>query len=286
MPLLKESELILNPDGSVYHLNLRPEDIADDIITVGDPDRVEQVSKYFDSIDCIKHKREFKTISGRLSGKRLSVISTGIGTDNIDIVMNELDALVNIDLESRSIKEKLKKLRFYRIGTSGAIDSQIGLDSFLVSKYAIGLDGLMQFYKHQNPKLFETFLSDNGIDTHMYIASSDSKLFQKFHSKGYKAGITITAAGFYGPQQRELRLESKLGPILSSLEKFVYEETQVSNLEMETAGIYSLGKLLGHSCVSLNAILANRKTGGFSKEPRETVERLIKKTLEIIVEDS
>ena len=284
MPLLTESELILNPDGSVYHLNLKPGDIANDIITVGDPDRVEQVSLHFDSIELIKHKREFKTVTGRISDKRITVISTGIGTDNIDIVMNELDALVNIDLNKRVVHDTPTSLNFYRVGTSGSILPDLEIDSFLVSRYAIGLDGLMQYYHFTNPNAFTQFLNINSLNASLYLSESDEDLSNYFSNNGFLKGITLTAAGFYGPQNRELRLASNVGHQMSILEKFEYDKLGVTNLEMETAGIYGLGKLLGHKCVSLNAILANRKTGGFSNDPTMTVNRLIIQVLKLIVE--
>ncbi len=283
MPLLKDSELILNPDGSVYHLNLVPEDIASDIITVGDPDRVEQISKHFDSISLIKHKREFKTVTGIKSGKRITVISTGIGTDNIDIVFNELDALVNIDLKKRAIRDTHTALNFYRIGTSGAIQSSIPLNTFLVSTSAIGLDGLMHYYDHKNPKVFSDFISNHNLPFNAYMAFADQKLARYFIESGFYPGVTITATGFYGPQARELRLRSHAKKTLDTLEGFTYDQQPPTNLEMETAGIYGLGNLLGHRCISLNAILANRKTGEFSSKPKKTVEELIERTLELIL---
>jgi len=283
MPLLKESELILNPDGSVYHLNLLPKDIAADIITVGDPDRVEQVSQHFDRIELVKHKREFKTITGTKSGKRLTVISTGIGTDNIDIVINELDALVNINLKERRVNGQNRALNFYRIGTSGAIHPDIAVDSFLVSRYAIGLDGLMQFYEHKNPEEFDLFCSQNKINAHMYLSSSSAELADYFLQHNFIKGLTITATGFYGPQNRELRLRSTARTVFGKLKDFRLGNLSPTNLEMETAGIYGLGNLLGHNCISLNAILANRMTGEFSKTPKETMNSLIETTLELIL---
>lgn len=283
MPLLKESELILNPDGSVYHLNLLPRDIAHDIITVGDPDRVEHVSQHFDTIELVKHKREFKTITGSKGGKRLTVISTGIGTDNIDIVMNELDALVNIDLNSRQIKNEKMALRFYRIGTSGAVHPSIPLDAFLVSKYAIGLDGLMQYYEHENPAEFDAYCAQENIGSSIYFSTGDFELSKAFTSAGFIPGLTITATGFYGPQNRELRLASTGSRVFGKLRTFQFDNLSPTNLEMETAGIYSLGNLLGHKCISLNAILANRISGAFSSNPQETVDKLIETTLDLIL---
>lgn len=290
------SELILNEDGSVYHLHLKPEDIAHTIITVGDPDRVDTVTKYFDTIRFTTQKREFKTTTGTYKGKEISVISTGIGTDNIDIVFNELDALVNIDLETREIKKQHTSLDIIRIGTSGAIQKDILVDSFLISKYAMGLDALLHFYdsKHiQHPEIQDAFID------HMhwipekstpYVVTCDDTLSQKFTSNNnIIEGFTATNIGFYAPQGRMLRLKTSDLKMNDKLRDFRFRESEkkdlrITNLEMETSGIYGLGKLLGHRAVSLNAILANRATQTFSNTPTETTEELIMFALEKILE--
>lgn len=286
---LGNSELILNPDGSIYHLNLLPEDIATTIITVGDPDRVSSVSKYFDSIEVKKQKREFHTHTGRLKGKRITVLSTGIGTDNIDIVFNELDALANIDLETRKVKPNKIQLSFIRIGTSGSIQPNIPVDSVVMSTSAIGLDGLLHFYdsgQHANHDLenkLTGFLGWDNFKVHPYAVDFDKNLGDIFRSNRIRFGITCTNSGFYGPQGRNLRLSPKIVDFNERLAAFTYQNQQITNLEMETAGIYGLAKMHGHRAVSLNAILANRATGEFSKAGGKTVDDLIKYTLERLV---
>ncbi|WP_394971856.1 nucleoside phosphorylase [uncultured Croceitalea sp.] len=287
MPLAA-SELILNKDGSIYHLNLLPEDIADTIITVGDPDRVNDVSKHFDTIEVKKGKREFHTHTGVLKGKRISVISTGIGTDNIDIVFNEVDALVNVDFNSRTEKAKKKTLNFIRIGTSGAIQPDIKVDSFLLSETAIGLDGLMHFYDitDKQNNVFATslinYLDWQSKNITPYAFDCDIELAKTLNSNRIRFGATVTNAGFYGPQGRSIRLSPKLADFHQKLKTFKHQDTQITNLEMETAGIYGLAKLLGHRAISLNAILANRATGDFSTNPSKTIEELISYCLEKI----
>jgi len=279
MQPLAESELIINSDGSIYHLNLLPEDIATTIITVGDPERVDQVSKHLDSIELTKQKREFKTVTGRLGAKRITIISTGIGTDNIDIVFNELDALLNIDFQTRMQKEKFVQADFIRIGTSGIVRPDIPVDSLLISKYAIGLDGLLAHYNFDQD---QNIYSIDEAEFEMYMTSANSELVEKFKGDDFIEGITVTAAGFYGPQNRSLRLKPKTEHTFGLLKSFEKDGLSVTNLEMETAGIYGLGYLLGHRCISFNALLANRFLGTFSKQPAETVERLIKKVIDQI----
>lgn len=285
---IKESELILNPNGSIYHLNLLPEQLADTIITVGDPDRVNEVSKYFDNIEFEIHKREFKTHTGILNGKRISVISTGIGTDNIDIVFNELDALKNIDFETRTIKKELTSLEIIRIGTTGAIQPEIKIDSFLVSEKAIGFDNLLHFYGNTSfcdDAFSEAFVSQtnwNPKKSKPYVVSADEKLLKKFSSEKFIKGITATNVGFYGPQGRVLRLSLEDKAMNKKIQDFNFRGYKIKNLEMETSGIYGMARLLGHRAVSLNAILANRANGIFSKNPEKTIDTLIKSTLEII----
>jgi len=278
---LKPAELVINEDGSIYHLNLLPEDIANTIITVGDPDRVHQVSQHFDTIEVKKGKREFHTHTGHLNGKRISVISTGIGTDNIDIVLNELDALVNIDFQSRTLKEKHTSLNIIRIGTTGAIQPDIPIDSFLISKYSIGFDGLLHFYEHDKinfPDIEDEFIAHTSWDSYKarpYVLSYSEKLGKLFSDNRIRLGFTATNTGFYGPQQRQLRIKPSQMELMEKLSTFKFKELQLTNLEMETSGIYALAQLLGHEAVSMNCILANRSTGEFSVTPTESVDRLI-----------
>ncbi len=281
-----KSELILNADGSVYHLNLLPEDVAPTVIVVGDPDRVGKISRYLDHIDTKKQKREFLTHSGTYKGKRLSVISTGIGTDNIDIVLNELDALVNIDLTTRTEKPEKTVLDIVRIGTSGAIQPDINIDSFVVSKFGVGLDGLLHFYEHQGrdssdlTSEFKRYLGWEHHNIQPYAFASDDKLLEKMTSNRIRFGITLTNSGFYGPQGRKLRLAHKLPEIHTSMTQFVFNGSKITNLEMETAAIYGLAKLLGHRAISMNVILANRSQGTFSQNPGKAVDALIRYCLE------
>ncbi|MGB0897180.1 MAG: nucleoside phosphorylase [Flavobacteriaceae bacterium] len=283
------SELIINPDGSIYHLNLLPKDIASTIITVGDPDRVENITKHFDTIEVTKQKREFKTVTGRYKGQRITVISTGIGTDNIDIVLNELDALVNINFDTRTIKDSHTSLDIIRIGTSGSIQKHIPINSFLISEIAIGFDSLMHFYKSThvlNEEISEAFIKQTEWPEVMsapYIVSCDNVLAEKFKSPQITSGFTATNVGFYGPQSRVLRLPVSNPSLNEKLANFSYNNHTITNLEMETAGIYGMAKLLGHKAVSLNAILANRATGEFSDRPTALVEELITFTLDKIV---
>ncbi len=282
------SELILNEDGSVYHLHLRPEHIAKTIITVGDPDRVNTVTSHFDHIEFTIQKREFKTTTGSYKGKRITVISTGIGTDNIDIVLNELDALVNIDLQTQKVKEKHTSLDIIRIGTSGSIQKDIPVNSFLISTIAIGLDALLHFYDSthiQDQEMQKAFVKHmNWLPTKSepYVVSCDEELAHIFYSDKIIKGCTATNIGFYGPQGRRLRLSTSDPAMNTKLETFRFRESAITNLEMETAGIYGLSKLLGHRAISLNAILANRANGTFSTRPNQTIQELITFTLEHI----
>ena len=284
---LQASEFILNKDGSIYHLNLLPSQLASTVITVGDPDRVNQITQHFETIEHKVHKREFHTQTGTYKGKRLSVISTGIGTDNIDIVLNELDALVNIDFETRTVKEELTSLDIIRIGTSGSIQKNIPIDSFLVSETAVGFDSLLHFYKSQDVqelKFSECLIThlilprENGMP---YVVNADASLLSYFE-KDYFKGTTITNCGFYGPQGRVLRLPLNNPHLNDRMASFNHMDKIITNLEMETAGIYGLSKLLGHRAVSLNAIVANRATGEFSADPAGTVDKLILDALQKI----
>ncbi len=283
---LKPAELILNEDGSIYHLNLLPEDIATTIITVGDQERVSQVSSYFDIIELKKGKREFLTHTGYKNGKRISVISTGIGTDNIDIVLNELDALVNIDFKTRTLKNNHIRLQIIRIGTSGAIQPDIPVDSFLLSEYVIGFDGLLHYYQHDNisnkqiEDEFINFTSWNTAKARPYVLSFSRKLAKLFKDNPIRLGFTATNTGFYGPQYRQLRLVPSQVGLMEKITNFRWQGKALTNLEMETSGIYALAQLLGHDAVSLNCILANRATGEFSKNPVRSVDALIQFCLE------
>ena len=284
--MIQSSELILNPDGSVYHLNLKPENIAHDIIFVGDQNRVEKITKNFDSIEFSQQKREFKTQTGLYKGKRITVMSTGIGPDNIDIVMNELDALVNIDLETRMPKETLTSLNIIRIGTSGSLQEDIPVDSFVMSKFGLGLDNMLRSYlidEVSNIEMEDAFIKHTNWDLRKgkpYVISCSEKLEKIIESDKMHKGITATAGGFYGPQGRVLRLNIQDEELNSKMDNFEFEENRITNLEMETGAIYGLGKLLGHECLSLNAIIANRASGTFSEDPYKAVDELIEYTLD------
>ena len=285
MRRIEESELIVNPDGSIYHLHIRPEQLADDIIVVGDPQRVEIISNYFDTIECKVSNREFVTHTGTINGKRITALATGIGTDNIDIVMNELDAVVNIDLEKRQLKEKTKSLNIVRLGTSGALQEHIPVDSFVFSTYGLGLDGLLNYYAGR----------DTVIDQEMTQAFVDYAQWEKDFSRpyiirSYKAleerisggmfkGITATAPGFYGPQGRELRLPLAHPEVNELLQGFKYKDNLITNFEMETSAIYGLGSLLGHNTATVCAIIANRYNKTFSADYKKTVVKLIEELL-------
>ncbi|WP_366183369.1 nucleoside phosphorylase [Flavobacterium ovatum] len=283
--MIAASELILNPDRSVYHLNLKPENIAHDIIFVGDPDRVEKITQLFDLIEFSTQKREFKTQTGIYKGKRLTVISTGIGADNIDIVLNELDALVNINLETRKIKEKLTSLNIVRIGTSGSLQVGIPVDSFVMSKIGLGLDNMLRSYQTDYitiPDLENAFIKHTNWDSDKgrpYAVACSEKLEKHFENPIIFKGITATAGGFYGPQGRILRLVIQDNNLNKKMDSFSYVENNITNLEMETAAIYGLSALLGHHAISLNAIIANRTNGTFSSAPNLAIEKLIDYTL-------
>ena len=287
--MIAASELILNPDGSVYHLNLHPQDIAHTIIFVGDQDRVEKITKHFDRIEFTKQKREFKTQTGYYKGTRITVISTGIGPDNIDIVMNELDALVNIDLQTRKLKNDLTKLNIVRIGTSGSLQADIPVDSVVMSQYGLGLDNMLRSYlidTISETEIEEAFISQTNWDLRKgrpYVVSGSKTLERKFESTTVFKGFTGTAGGFYGPQGRVVRLNIQDPELNTKMDTFNYNGTRMTNLEMETAAIYGLGKLLGHECLSLNAIIANRATGTFSEDPYKTVDQLIEYALNKLV---
>ena len=287
MNRIAESELIINSRGAVYHLDLRPEELADTIITVGDPDRVAAVSKHFDTIETRCNHREFISHTGLLGKKRITVISTGIGTDNIDIVLNELDALANIDFATRTVKPELSRLTIIRIGTSGSLQSDVPVDSFVASTHGIGIDNLLNFYRRDNNEEELQLIRAFAIHTQMTnlaiptIASAGPSV-QKHFVEGYFQGMTVTCPGFYGPQGRVLRLGLTNPDLIDQLTQFRYGNHRITNFEMETSAIYGLGKLLGHQCLSLNAIVANRVEKTFSKDGALAVENLIIKSLGII----
>ncbi|MBW4361730.1 nucleoside phosphorylase [Flavobacterium taihuense] len=288
---IQQSELILNPDGSVYHLNLKPEHIAHDIIFVGDQDRVTKITKHFDSIEFSTQKREFKTQTGIYKGKRLTVMSTGIGPDNIDIVINELDALVNIDLETRKPKEKLTSLNIIRIGTSGSLHADIPVDSFVMAQFGLGLDNMLRSYlidAISNNEMENAFIQHTNWDLlkgRPTVIPCSSVLEKRIESNEIFKGITATAGGFYGPQGRVLRLKIQDSSLNSKMDNFLFEGTRITNLEMETSAIYGLSALLGHQALSLNAIIANRANGTFSSDPYKAVDELIEYTLGKLAEN-
>lgn len=288
MNIIAESELIINQRGAIYHLDVKPEELATTIITVGDPDRVKEVSKYFDKVEVKRQHREFITHTGYLGNKRLSVISTGIGPDNIDIVLNEIDALVNIDFESRTIKKELTSLTIIRMGTCGSLQADIPVDSFVAGTHGLGIDNLLNYYRHDNNDeekiLLQQFVAHTQLDaifSQPYINSAGSSLLKHFVD-GFHHGITVTCPGFYGPQGRVLRLGLANPSLIDRLTQFNYGQHRIANFEMETSAIYGLGKLLGHQCLSLNVIVANRIVKTFSKDGSKAVEELIKKGLEIV----
>ncbi|MCO4294491.1 nucleoside phosphorylase [Solitalea sp. MAHUQ-68] len=281
---ISETDLILNPDGSVYHLNLLPHEIAETIITVGDQDRVLEVSKHFDRVEVKKQKREFITHTGTIGNKRISVISTGIGTDNIDIVFNELDALVNVDLESRKEKEHKTSLEIIRIGTSGSLQEDVPMDSLLFTTFGIGFDTLMNFYEFENSNnelMILDALKEQLPAFNPYIFSADSSLKRKL-AEGMITGMTVTCSGFYAPQGRTIRVKNQHPEFIHQLKSFSYNGSRITNLEMETAGILGMAHVLGHKACSVNAILASRLDQKFSANPAAIVEKAIKLVLERI----
>lgn len=285
MKPLSESELILNPDGSIYHLCLKPGELAPLIFTVGDPQRVSSVSRHFDSIDLERRNREFLVHTGRLRNRRVSVISTGMGTDNIDIVWNEIDALFNIDFSTRTIKDNLQQITWVRLGTSGSIQANIPVGELVYTKKSIGLEGLMAFYESDQDqeqiawqKALQPILPNNQAS----VFACDSEL-EAIVKSTFKPGYTATFGGFYAPQGRTLRAASKYPNIMDDLAALKVGSEQITNMEMETAGIYGLSALLGHRAISLNAIIANRANGEFSANSAEIVESMIQKALDALV---
>lgn len=288
MQKIAESELILNGRGAIYHLNVRPEEIANTIIVVGDPERVVKVSAHFDKVEYKLQHREFITHTGFIGNQQLSVVSTGIGPDNIDITLNELDALVNIDFETRMIKKELTKLNIIRFGTSGSLQADIPVDSFVASTHGLGLDNLLNFYNYEktpaDKELTEAFISQTNLDTaitYPYVFSGSETLLQKFGT-GFHRGITVTCPGFFGPQGRVLRLGLSSPDLVDQLTNFHFNTHRITNFEMETSAIFGLGKLMGHECMSVNAIIANRVIKKFSNDSHAAVEKLIVKALEAL----
>lgn len=279
---LAASELVLNEDGSVYHLNLLPEDIAEKIILVGDPDRVAKVSKYFDTVEVRKNKREFYTHTGTLRGERITVMSTGIGTENIDIVMNELDALVNIDLKQKEFKTEHTSLKLFRMGTCGSVNPDVQVDNMLVTQNVVGLDGLMHFYQDYH---FENEFSRNfyekfpyeKIKPMLYFSEWSEELGELYKDAKYH-GNTATFPGFYAPQGRQLRLKALDDQFLETL-----NDLGITNFEMETSAIYAFSKLLGHKAITVNNVIANRRRGEFSSDHHASEKKLIEWVLERII---
>ena len=280
--MIKHSELILNNDGSIFHLHLKPEHISTQIILVGDPARVDTISSHFNKIEFTVQNREFKTVTGWYNGKKLTVISTGIGTDNIDIVVNELDALVNIDLETREIKEKHSSLNIVRIGTSGGLQTNLPVNSFVVSQKSIGFDGMLNYYANrenvcdlQFEKAFKTFTNwEESLPT-PYVVDASEKLISKFNGEEFTKGVTISAPGFYGPQGRVLRLPLAVPELNSQIEEFTFENLKITNFEMESSAIYGLSKMLGHEALTVCLIIANRVTLTANENYRNEMKRLI-----------
>ena len=288
MQRIAESELIINDRGAIYHLDVRPDELAQDIITVGDQYRVAEVSKHFDSIELKRQHREFVTHTGFIGKKRLSVISTGIGPDNIDIVLNELDALVNIDFETRMVKQTITPLNIIRIGTAGSLQADIPVNSFVASTHALGLDNLLNYYRLEHSEhevqLLQAFVTATQLQAQTgqpYISTANGSLLKNFVD-GFHQGITVTCPGFYGPQGRVLRLGIRNPELIDRLTQFRFGPHRIANFEMETSAIYGLSKLLGHHCLSLSAIVANRIAKEFSKDSAAAVESLIQKTLQIL----
>lgn len=287
---IRESELIVNGDGSIYHLHLTPEELADNVILVGDPGRVPVVSKHFDTIEVKRQNREIHSHTGTYRGKRFTVLSTGMGPDNIDIVINELDALKNIDLKTREIKDKKTSMNIVRIGTSGSLQQDIPVDSFVVARTAIGFDGVLHFYRSESVRradVEDAFIAQSGwnpLAARPYVVDGSRELFEKLHGPDTVEGFTATAVGFYGPQGRALRLTLANPEANEMLEKFSYKGLRLTNYEMETSAIYGLSALLGHRACSTNCIVAARTAGVFSQNPYESVERLIRYVLDRLAE--
>ncbi|MCK9322174.1 MAG: nucleoside phosphorylase [Bacteroidales bacterium] len=286
MKKIENSELIINKDGSIFHLHLKPEQVAKDIILVGDPGRVALISEHFDNIECKVQNREFITHTGTYKGKRISAVATGIGTDNVDIVLNELDALVNIDLNKRIIKENHTKLNLIRLGTSGGLQEDLDVDTFLMSEMAIGFDGLLNFYKDRekigNDAIEDAFIKHMAWNPRIatpYFANASESLMQRI-DQGFRRGYTISAPGFYGPQGRELRLKIQDANINDKIRSFRFEGKRITNYEMESSALFGLAALLGHNAATVCVIIANRYAKQYSKDYKPFVQNLIKIVLD------
>ena len=289
MSVIEPSELIINPDGTIFHLHMKPEQLADHVILVGDPGRVKMIAGFFDRIESETENREFVSATGMYGSKRITVLSTGIGTDNIDIVINELDALVNIDLQSRQIKKNHKSLNIIRIGTSGGLQGDIPVNAFLASRKAIGFDGLLNFYERREEvsdisfeESFKTFVKWNKLLPSPYVVEADQYLFDKIVDSEFTPGITISAPGFYGPQGRELRLKIVDPHINDKIEAFRFGNQRITNYEMECSAIYGLSKLLGHKALTVCIIIANRISKRANENYKPVMEKLVQKVLDII----
>ncbi|MFA9206036.1 MAG: nucleoside phosphorylase [Burkholderiaceae bacterium] len=288
MQAIGASELIINDRGAIYHLNVRPEEIADTIITVGDPERVASVSKYFDRIEHKLAHREFITHTGTIGQKRISVLSTGIGPDNIDIALNEIDALVNINFDTRTINDQKKSVSIIRMGTCGSLQGEVGVNELVAGTHGLGIDNVLHFYERENNEeekaILAAFDEHTNISSHKiqpYIASASAGLLKHF-TEGYSHGITVTCPGFYGPQGRILRLPLKMPNLVDQMTSFSYGQHRIANFEMETSAIYGLCNLLGHQCLSINVIIANRVKKEYSKDMGKAVDHMIQKSLGIL----
>jgi uridine phosphorylase len=288
MQAIGASELIINDRGAIYHLNVRPEEIADTIITVGDPERVAEVSKYFDRVEHKLAHREFITHTGYIGQKRISVLSTGIGPDNIDIALNEIDALANINFDTRSINDQKKSVSIIRMGTCGSLQGEVGVNELVAGTHGLGIDNVLHFYERENNEeekaILAAFDEHTKISAHKiqpYIATASAGLLKHF-TEGYSHGITVTCPGFYGPQGRILRLPLKMPNLVDQMTSFKYGQHRIANFEMETSAIYGLCNLLGHQCLSINVIIANRVKKEYSKDMGKAVDHMIQKSLGII----
>ncbi|MEY3189095.1 MAG: hypothetical protein RIT41_1630 [Bacteroidota bacterium] len=288
MQAIGASELIINDRGAIYHLNVRPEEIADTIITVGDPERVAEVSKYFDRVEHKLAHREFITHTGYIGQKRISVLSTGIGPDNIDIALNEIDALANINFDTRSINDQKKSVSIIRMGTCGSLQGEVGVNELVAGTHGLGIDNVLHFYERENTEeekaILAAFDEHTKISAHKiqpYIATASAGLLKHF-TEGYSHGITVTCPGFYGPQGRILRLPLKMPNLVDQMTSFKYGQHRIANFEMETSAIYGLCNLLGHQCLSINVIIANRVKKEYSKDMGKAVDHMIEKSLGII----
>ena len=292
MRRIEESELIINDDGSAFHLHLKPGEVADTIILVGDPARVELVASFFDSVEVEKENREFVSKTGRKNGKRVTVVSTGIGTDNIDIVLNELDALVNIDFTNRTVKDNLTSLNFVRIGTSGSLQKDLPVDSWVLSEKAIGFDGLLNFYAGRDrvsdlefEKAFTSFVGWNRQLTAPYVVNAGAKLVERLNGEGITKGVNISSPGFYGPQGRVLRLNLIDPELNNKITDFRFENYRITNYEMECSAIYGLSALMGHQAATVCAIIANRLAGTYSDDYKSVIKSLVETVLSRLFDD-